>query len=85
MAKKKNATTRILIFAGVLLGALILFAVVAKATGMIGGEGEGREVEGTAASVRAITQVVTASGRIQPEIEVQISPEVSGEIIDPRL
>jgi HlyD family secretion protein len=29
-----------------------------------------------------ITQVVTATGKIQPEIEVKISPEVSGEIID---
>jgi HlyD family secretion protein len=28
-----------------------------------------------------ITQVVTATGKIQPEIEVKISPEVSGEII----
>ena len=29
-----------------------------------------------------ITQVVTATGKIQPEIEVKIAPEVSGEIID---
>lgn len=28
-----------------------------------------------------ITQVVTATGKIQPEIEVKISPEVSGEIV----
>ncbi|HEY0140491.1 MAG TPA: efflux RND transporter periplasmic adaptor subunit [Thermoanaerobaculia bacterium] len=31
---------------------------------------------------RTITQVVTATGKIQPEIEVKISPEVSGEIIE---
>ena len=31
---------------------------------------------------KTITQVVTATGKIQPEIEVKISPEVSGEIID---
>jgi len=30
---------------------------------------------------KTITQVVTATGKIQPEIEVKISPEVSGEII----
>ena len=29
-----------------------------------------------------ITQLVTATGRIQPEIEVKIAPEVSGEIIE---
>jgi HlyD family secretion protein len=31
---------------------------------------------------RTITQVVTATGKIQPEVEVKISPEVSGEIIE---
>src|SRR6266581_9705560 len=30
---------------------------------------------------KTITQLVTATGKIQPEIEVKISPEVSGEII----
>jgi HlyD family secretion protein len=34
------------------------------------------------ASVRTVTQLVTATGKIQPEIEVKISPEVYGEIID---
>jgi HlyD family secretion protein len=29
-----------------------------------------------------ITQLVTATGKIQPEIEVKIAPEVSGEIIE---
>ena len=33
------------------------------------------------AVVRTVTQVVTATGKIQPEIEVKISPEVYGEII----
>ena len=32
-------------------------------------------------SNRTITQVVTATGKIQPEVQVQISPEVSGEIV----
>ena len=31
---------------------------------------------------RDLTEVVVANGRIQPELEVKISPEVSGEIID---
>ena len=33
-------------------------------------------------SRRTITQVVTATGKIQPEIMVKITPEVSGEIIE---
>lgn len=33
------------------------------------------------AVVKTITQVVTATGKVQPEIEVKISPEVGGEII----
>src|SRR5512143_2387282 len=31
---------------------------------------------------RTITQVVTATGKIQPEVQVKISPEVSGEITE---
>ena len=30
---------------------------------------------------KTITQLVTATGKIQPEVEVKIAPEVSGEII----
>src|SRR5712692_8382481 len=29
-----------------------------------------------------ITQLVTATGKIQPEVEVKIAPEVSGELIE---
>ena len=35
-----------------------------------------------AAKVRTITQYVTATGKIQPEVEVKIAPEVSGEIVE---
>ncbi|MBK5260435.1 MAG: efflux RND transporter periplasmic adaptor subunit [Thermoanaerobaculia bacterium] len=31
---------------------------------------------------KSITQLVTATGKIQPEIEVKIAPEVSGEIVE---
>jgi HlyD family secretion protein len=33
-------------------------------------------------AARTITQVVTATGKIQPEVQVKISPEVSGEIVE---
>ncbi|MEP7014519.1 MAG: efflux RND transporter periplasmic adaptor subunit [Verrucomicrobiota bacterium] len=34
------------------------------------------------AARRTIVQLVSATGKVQPEIEVKISPEVAGEIID---
>ena len=34
------------------------------------------------AVIKTITQVVNATGKIQPEVEVKISPEVAGEIIE---
>src|SRR6202048_4710470 len=34
------------------------------------------------AAVRDITQMVSATGKIRPEVEVKISPEVAGEIIE---
>lgn len=34
------------------------------------------------AFVTSITEIVTATGKIQPEVEVKIAPEVSGEIIE---
>ena len=33
------------------------------------------------AFVKTITQIVTATGKVQPEVEVKISPEVGGEIL----
>lgn len=34
------------------------------------------------AVIKTITQTVTATGKVQPEVEVKISPEVAGEIIE---
>jgi HlyD family secretion protein len=34
------------------------------------------------AAVRDITQLVSATGKVRPEVEVKISPEVAGEIIE---
>ena len=53
-----------------------------KATGVIGGETKGVSVETAKAKLKTITQIVSASGKIQPEVEVIIRPDVSGEIIN---
>lgn len=87
MAKKKktNATRRLLIALGVLVALLIVFIGVGSATGLFGGGDEGVEVEVVEATRRDLTQVVTASGKVQPEMEVKITPDVSGEIIELRV
>lgn len=43
---------------------------------------EVQEVTTENPKVRNITEVITANGKIQPEVEVKISPEVSGEIVE---
>ena len=83
MAKqKKSATRRILLILGVLLGALVLIGAVGWATGFLGGGEEGVAVEASEAERRTVTQVVTAFGRVQPEVEIVISPDVPGEIVE---
>ncbi len=78
MAKRKSKLIPILV--GVLV--LILVAgLVAKKAGWIGKE-EGVEVVLAEAKRVEIVEKVSASGKIQPETEVKISPDVSGEIIE---
>ncbi len=64
---------------------LVILGVVGSVTGFLGKRDKGVEVETAQVEVRDITQVVTASGKVQPEIEVKISPDVSGEIIELRV
>lgn len=81
MAKKKKSNNRLLYILGGSIVVLILILVVAKSQGWIG---KTREVEVELAEAKSlrITEKVSASGAVQPEIEVKISPEVSGEIIE---
>ena len=52
-----------------------------KPDGFFGGE-EKKQVVVEKVEVRDITEIVSASGKIQPEVEVKISPDVSGEIVE---
>jgi HlyD family secretion protein len=47
-------------------------------------QGSGQTVTVTTekAVTKTITQIVSATGKVQPEVEVKIAPEVSGEIIE---
>jgi len=60
---------------------LIIFAIIGKKTGLIGKE-KPIEVTTDIVTKRTIIESITANGKIQPETEVKISPEVSGEIIE---
>lgn len=64
--------------------AIVLIAVllVLAKKGVIGKKDEGIEIETAQADEITIVETVSATGKIQPEIEVKISSEVSGEIID---
>ena len=77
MAANNKSRKKLFIFGGLGLLAIILILVVVF--------GSKREnvitIQTEKASRRTITQVVTASGKIQPETQVKINAEVSGEII----
>ncbi|MCO6175166.1 efflux RND transporter periplasmic adaptor subunit [Flavobacterium sp. NRK F10] len=64
--------------------AITLFVVLLglKKAGVIGNNENSKTVEITKASQSTIVETVSATGKIQPEVEVKISSEVSGEIID---
>jgi HlyD family secretion protein len=62
----------------VIIGALI---GLSKA-GVIGNKDKGKEVEIANVETGTIVETVSATGKIQPEIEVKIASMVSGEIID---
>jgi len=63
------------------LGALVILLVVLSKTGVFGKD-EGLKVTAEKVQKRTITEVVNASGKIYPEIEVKISPDISGEITE---
>ncbi|WP_163398091.1 efflux RND transporter periplasmic adaptor subunit [Flavobacterium fluviatile] len=61
---------------------IIIAALVGLSkSGVIGNKDEGKEVEISKVIASTIVETVSATGKIQPEIEVKIAPEVSGEII----
>jgi HlyD family secretion protein len=64
-------------------GAILIIAILVglSKSGVIGTKDEGKEVEISKVVASTIVETVSATGKIQPEIEVKISPEVSGEII----
>ncbi|MFT5885096.1 MAG: HlyD family secretion protein [Arcticibacterium sp.] len=77
MNKKSNKIWWIV--SGVAL-AFLLFIVIGKNQGWIGKE-KATEVEFAKVKTLDLIETVSASGKIQPELEVNITPDVPGEII----
>src|SRR6187402_2151415 len=71
--------TKLLLLGGVLV--LVAALVMLSKKGVIGNKEEGKEVEIAKTDAITIVETVSATGKIQPEVAVKISSEVSGEII----
>lgn len=78
MAQHSNKRTFIIIGIGIVL--FVGFGILARTMGWLGDE-SGLLVETGTAERKTITQLVSASGVISPEVEVVLTPDVSGEII----
>jgi HlyD family secretion protein len=77
-AKKSNRL--LYIISAVVIGLLIL-GMFAKKKGWVG-KATGTSVTVDKAKTTDIIERVSASGKVQPEVEVKISPDVSGEITE---
>jgi HlyD family secretion protein len=75
---KNNKILKILLLIVVVL---ILFAIIGKKAGWFG-KALTVKVAVENAEKRTIVETITANGKIQPEKEVKISPDVSGEIVE---
>ena len=60
---------------------IFIILIIAKAKGIIGGN-SALSVQTEKVILGNITETVPANGKIQPEMEVKISPDVSGEITE---
>ena len=72
---------RLFLIIGISAVVLLIVLAVGKKQGWFGSEGFLKVAVQTGIE-REIVEVITANGKIQPETEVAISPDVSGEIVE---
>ena len=79
MANNKSKSKKKIIIFSIIGAVLVLLTLVI----ILGSKKETvYTVQTETSRKRTVTQVVTATGKIFPEVQVAISPEVSGEVID---
>ncbi|AMS27792.1 hypothetical protein AEM51_12950 [Bacteroidetes bacterium UKL13-3] len=76
VTKKSN---KLIWYLGAAAVVLIVFVIIGKKAGWIGKD-EGIKVSVTKVDRKTIIETVSANGKIQPEVEVKMSSDVSGEI-----
>ena len=69
------------IWISVAVVAVIALLIGLKKAGVIG-KVDGTEVTTEKVQLRTITESVNASGKVYPEVEVKVSPDISGEIVN---
>lgn len=74
---KKKYTKWIIIGVAV----IIVFMIIGKKAEWFGNDSS-YKISTDIVATRTITEYVTASGKIQPETEIRLSPDVSGEIVE---
>ncbi len=72
---------KLLLIIGIIAVLLVVVLGIGKKQGWFGNEGF-LKVAIEKGIDREIVEIITANGKIQPETEVTISPDVSGEIVD---
>lgn len=78
MAKKKRSVVKILL---IVVALLAIFVFVGFKAGWFG-KGDITKVAVDVVKDMDVDELVSASGKIQPEIEVKLSSEVSGEVVE---
>ena len=76
-----SRNNRLIIFLVLIVVVLIIVLVIGKKQGWIGGA-KATQVSAEKASKKNITERVSASGKIFPKLDIKLSPDVSGEIIE---
>jgi HlyD family secretion protein len=81
MQRQKKKKKKLLPYLIISFVVIIILLLIGKSKGWFGKD---FEVNVTVEKVKShtITEMITANGKIEPETEVKISPDVSGEIID---
>ena len=77
----KKKSKKLLPYGIALVVILIIVLIAGKKAGWFGKDFQ-INVATKIVESKTITELITANGKVQPETEVKISPDVSGEIID---